>query len=43
MDIIYVPKTYIASANDFLNQLYDIILPPFDVYLRAVWYSYLIR
>ncbi|MBN1559778.1 polysaccharide export protein [candidate division KSB1 bacterium] len=39
MDIIYVPRTYIASAGTFLNQLYDIILPPFDTYLRAMWYS----
>ena len=39
MDIIYVPKTYVASAGAFLNQIYDIILPPFDSYLRAMWYS----
>ncbi|MBN1464478.1 polysaccharide biosynthesis/export family protein [candidate division KSB1 bacterium] len=39
MDIIYVPKTYIASASAFLNQIYDIILPPLDTYLRAMWYT----
>ena len=39
MDIVYVPRTYIASARDFLDQLYDIVLPPFDVYLRALWYT----
>ncbi|MBN1479369.1 polysaccharide export protein [candidate division KSB1 bacterium] len=43
MDIIYVPKTYIASASTFLRQIYDILLPPFDVYLRALWYSELTR
>ena len=35
-DIIFVPKTFIASANDFLTQVYDGLLPPLDVYLRAL-------
>lgn len=35
-DIIFVPKTFIASANDFLTQVYDGVLPPIDVYLRAL-------
>jgi len=35
-DIIFVPKTFFASANDFLTQVYDGLLPPLDVYLRAL-------
>jgi len=35
-DIIFVPKTFIASVNDFLTQVYDGVLPPVDVYLRAL-------
>ena len=35
-DIIYVPKTAIASASDFMRQVYTGILPPLDLYLRAV-------
>jgi protein involved in polysaccharide export with SLBB domain len=35
-DIIFVPKTFIANANDFLTQVYDGLLPPIDVYLRAL-------
>ena len=35
-DIIYVPKTAIASVSSFMNQIYNGILPPVDLYLRAV-------
>ncbi|MDZ7361911.1 MAG: polysaccharide export protein [candidate division KSB1 bacterium] len=35
-DIIFVPKTFFASANHFLTQVYDGLLPPLDVYLRAL-------
>ena len=35
-DIIYVPKTAIASVSDFMGQLYSGFLPPLDLYLRAV-------
>lgn len=35
-DIIYVPRTFIASAVEFLDQVYDGILPPIDVYIRAL-------
>ena len=39
-DIIYVPRTFIADMNNFVSQLYDIILPPFDVWSRyQYWYS----
>lgn len=35
-DIVYVPKTAIASVSTFMKQVYDGILPPVDLYLRAV-------
>lgn len=38
-DVIYVPKTFIASTSAFLKQIYDGVLPPLDIYLRAVWWS----
>jgi polysaccharide export outer membrane protein len=37
-DIVYVPKTFVADVSDFITQLYDIILPPFDVWSRwSIW------
>jgi len=39
-DIVFVPRTFIGNVQDFANQIYDIILPPFDVYLRYIrWYQ----
>lgn len=35
-DIIYLPKTFVASASVFLRQVYDGVLPPVDSYLRGV-------
>lgn len=35
-DIVYVPRTFIASVNDFLTQVYDGLFPPVDIYLRAL-------
>lgn len=35
-DVIYVPKTFIANVSEFLNQIYAIVFPPFDIYLRAL-------
>ncbi len=35
-DIIYVPKTLIANVSDFMRQVYAGILPPLDLYLRAI-------
>jgi protein involved in polysaccharide export with SLBB domain len=35
-DIVYVPKTFIADVNAFMSQIYDVVLPPFDIYLRAL-------
>ncbi len=43
MDIVYVPKSYIANTSQFLSQIYDLLLPPVDMYLRALWYTELIR
>ncbi|MFQ5648509.1 MAG: polysaccharide biosynthesis/export family protein [bacterium] len=35
-DIVYVPKTFVASVSDFMRQVYSGFLPPLDLYLRAV-------
>ncbi|NIR51885.1 sugar transporter [candidate division KSB1 bacterium] len=35
-DIVFVPKTFIANVSDFMRQVYAGILPPLDLYLRAV-------
>lgn len=37
-DIVFVPKTFIASASDFLTQVYDGVLPPLDMYIKAAFY-----
>jgi len=38
-DVIYVTTTFFADVNTFLTQVYAGILPPLDVYLRALWWS----
>jgi protein involved in polysaccharide export with SLBB domain len=38
-DIVYVPKTGLASTVAFLEQVYAGLLPPVDVYLRALLWS----
>lgn len=38
-DILYVSSTFIADVSTFLTQVYDGLLPPVDVYLRALWWS----
>ncbi len=41
LDLIYVPKTPIANVVAFLEQVYAGLLPPIDVYLRALlWARY---
>ncbi|GEM_PF-310721 len=35
-DIIFVPRTFIGSVNNFLTQVYDGLFPPVDVYLRTL-------
>ncbi len=35
-DVIYVPRNVISNVSDFLNQLYDGLLPPVEAYLRAL-------
>ena len=35
-DIVYVPKTLLATVNEFLTQIYDGVFPPFDIYLRTL-------
>jgi protein involved in polysaccharide export with SLBB domain len=39
MDIVYVPRTPIASIVEFLEEIYRGVLPPIDTYLRAVWWT----
>jgi protein involved in polysaccharide export with SLBB domain len=38
-DIVYVPKTTIASASTFMQQIYDGFLPQVDLYLRWLWWK----
>jgi protein involved in polysaccharide export with SLBB domain len=38
LDIVYVPKTFFASANTFMTQVWGGFLPPVDVYLRVLWW-----
>ena len=35
-DIVFVPKTFLATVNEFLTQFYDGVFPPFDIYLRTL-------
>jgi len=36
-DVIYVPRNVISNVSDFLNQVYDGLLPPVEIYLRALY------
>jgi len=38
-DVIYVPKTFIANINAFIDQATSGIIKPLDIYLQAAWYS----
>lgn len=39
-DVVYVPHTFIADVSSFVTQLYDIALPPFDIWSRyTYWYG----
>ena len=38
-DIIYIPKTFIANINTFLDQAFSGLIPPLDIYLRAMWWN----
>jgi len=38
-DVVYVPKSFISDASQFLKQIYDGFLPPLDIYLRALWWK----
>ncbi len=37
-DIVYVPKTAISSASEFVKMVYSGFLPPLDLYMRAIFY-----
>ncbi len=38
-DIVYVTSTFFTDVTTFLKQVYDGLLPPVDVYLRAMWWT----
>ena len=42
-DVIYVPRTFIADVNNFATQLWSIVLPPVDSWVRfrywRDWYN----
>lgn len=38
LDIVYVPKTFIANVNTFLEQAFSGIISPLDIYLKMVWW-----
>ena len=39
LDIVYVPRTPIASIVEFLEEIYRGVLPPLETYLRALWWT----
>jgi len=39
LDLIYVPRTFVADAASFMAKLYEAFLPPVDAYLRALFYA----
>jgi len=38
MDVVWVPSTFISDLSNVMGQIYDIVLPPLDTYLRALWW-----
>jgi len=38
-DIVYVSSTFLSDASTFFTQVYSIILPPVDIFLRALLWS----
>ncbi|MDZ7723096.1 MAG: polysaccharide biosynthesis/export family protein [candidate division KSB1 bacterium] len=38
-DVIFVPPTFISDLGGYLNQIYDIVLRPLDIWVRWQWYS----
>ena len=41
-DIVYVPKSFVQDVNEFMTQMYDVVLPPIDVVSRWTWYQTLL-
>ncbi|MBN2012587.1 polysaccharide export protein [candidate division KSB1 bacterium] len=37
LDVVYVPRSFIGNIDAFIDQCYQIILPPMDVFWR-MWY-----
>lgn len=38
-DVIFVPPTFISDLGGYLDQIYDIVLRPLDIWVRWQWYS----
>ncbi|MFQ6103274.1 MAG: SLBB domain-containing protein [Candidatus Glassbacteria bacterium] len=39
LDIVYVPKTFVANMSTFMSQVYDGLIPPVDIYLEYLLYQ----
>jgi protein involved in polysaccharide export with SLBB domain len=39
LDIVYVPKAFVASMSTFMTQVYSGVIPPVDLYLRWLWWD----
>jgi protein involved in polysaccharide export with SLBB domain len=39
LDLVYVPKTFIADVDTWISQVYRVVLTPLDVYSRTVYYQ----
>lgn len=37
MDVVYVPRTFISNVDVFIDQFFDLVLPPVDVFWR-LWF-----
>ena len=37
LDVVYVPRSFIGNIESFIDQCYQLILPPMDVFWR-MWY-----
>lgn len=39
LDVVFVPRTFIADLSNFMTRFYAAVLPPVDAYLRALFWS----
>ena len=38
LDVVWVPSTFISDLANVMGQIYDVVLPPIDTYLRTLWW-----